>query len=113
MNAGDFAADWQSAWNSHDLDRIMAHYDENIIFRSKKAVALVGTGEIKGRTALRDYWAAALRGQPDLKFTVTAIYEGYEMCVIAYRNHKGIEATETLWFNENGIVTRAAACHGI
>ena len=52
-SAAEFAADWEAGWNSHDLDRIMAHYSPDIVFRSKKAVALVGNGEVRGHDARR------------------------------------------------------------
>ncbi|SEA63640.1 hypothetical protein SAMN05660909_02788 [Chitinophaga terrae (ex Kim and Jung 2007)] len=29
-----FASAWLEAWNSHDLDAIMEHYDESIVFYS-------------------------------------------------------------------------------
>ena len=65
-----FAQDWQDGWNSHDLNRIMAHYHKDVVFRSLKAQALVGRGELMGRHELRRYWAKALERQPDLKFQV-------------------------------------------
>lgn len=106
-----FAAEWEAAWNAHDLDRIMAHYSEDIEFRSRKAVALVGQGELRGKAALRDYWSAALARQPDLRFEVVDVFEGHEMIVITYRNHRGVLAAETLTFNADGLAFRAAACH--
>ena len=106
-----FAAEWEAGWNSHDLDRIMAHYAPDVVFRSQKAVALTGTGEVQGQAALRAYWAAALERQPDLRFEVVEVYEGHEMCVIVYRNHRGVMAAETLWFDGQGVAVRAAACH--
>ena len=30
MNHQEFAKEWIDAWNSHDLDRILAHYAEDI-----------------------------------------------------------------------------------
>ena len=30
---------------------------------------------------------------------------------IAYRNHKGVNAIETLEFDDDGLVVRASACH--
>ncbi len=106
-----FAAEWEAAWNSHDLDRIMAHYAPGIRFRSTKAKALVGNGELQGQTELRAYWQEALERQPDLRFTVTDIYVGHDMITIAYTNHNGVHAAETLWFDETGLVIQAAACH--
>jgi ketosteroid isomerase-like protein len=106
-----FAEDWVAAWNRHDLERILSHYAEDVVFRSRKAARLVGTGTVKGKAALRDYWSKALAGQPDLKFTLGAVYLGHEMVTLAYRNQRGIEATETFQFGADGRVIRSAACH--
>ena len=106
-----FARDWEARWNSHDLDRIMAHYREDVVFRSRKAVGLVGSGELVGKPALRAYWAQALDRQPDLTFRVMDVFEGYEMLVIRYENQRGVHAVETIYFDEDGMVYQAAACH--
>lgn len=106
-----FAREWESAWNSHDLDRILSHYSDDVCFRSLKAVALVGAGELHGTEALRDYWGRALEKQPDLKFEVLHVFKGHQMMVITYLNHRGARAAETLLFDENGQVTQASACH--
>ena len=112
-SATEFAADWEAGWNSHDLDRIMAHYSPDIVFRSKKAVALVGSGEVRGHDALRAYWQAALDQQPNLHFTLRDVFAGHEMIVITYENHRGVLAAETLYFGADGLVTQAAACHAV
>ncbi len=111
MNAADFASEWEAAWNSHDLDRIMAHYSSVIVFRSRKAIALTGSGELVGKADLRAYWEKALERQPDLAFRVTQVFAGHQMLTLTYKNHKGVHAAETLWFGEDGLVTHAAACH--
>lgn len=111
MDGHAFAAIWEQDWNSHDLDRIMSHYRDDIVFRSKKAIPLVGRGEVQGKQALREYWAAAIDRQPDLRFCVQDVFEGHEMLVISYLNHKAVLATETLYFDEEGRVFLAAACH--
>jgi len=106
-----FAREWEAAWNSHDLDRILSHYSSDICFRSRKAVALVGAGELHGKDALRAYWGRALEKQPDLKFDVQHVFKGHQMMVITYLNHRGVRAAETLFFNERGQVIQASACH--
>ena len=111
MDALQFAEGWAEGCNSHDLDRILGHYRDDIVFRSNKALALTGRGQIEGIEALRAYWSAALARQSDLRFTVTAVYEGFEMIVIAYDNHRGVRATETLHFDGQGKVWQASACH--
>lgn len=110
-NAVAFAQNWESGWNSHDLDRITGHYRDDVVFRSRKAVPITGHGEIRGREALRAYWAAALKRQPDLCFDVLDVFEGHDMMVILYRNHQGVVAAETLYFDDSGKVFQAAACH--
>ncbi|MEC9432772.1 MAG: nuclear transport factor 2 family protein [Pseudomonadota bacterium] len=110
-DAPAFAADWAAAWNSRDLDRILAHYAEGIVFRSLKAIPLTGAGEVRGRAALRAYWAAALARQPDLRFEVTSVFAGHDTLVIVYRNHAGVTAAETLRFGPTGEVAEASACH--
>jgi len=111
MDFRGFAQSWEDGWNSHDLDRIMTHYRDDIVFRSKKAQSLVGVGELVGREALRAYWAKALERQPDLRFDVQDVFEGHDMMVISYRTHRGVLAAETLYFDTDGQVYRAAACH--
>jgi len=70
IDSWKFSQDWQDGWNSHDLDRIMEHYNEEVVFGSAKAQALVGKGELTGHDELRGYWDEALKRQPDLKFQV-------------------------------------------
>ena len=106
-----FAADWAAGWNSHDLDRILSHYTDDIVFRSRKALALVGKGEIVGKPALRAYWAAALARQSDLHFRVVDVLAGHEMLIITYLNHRDVLAAEVLHFDGAGRVHKAAACH--
>lgn len=111
MDFNAFARDWEAGWNSHDLDRILSHYAEDIVFRSHKAVRLVGGGEIHGKGPLRAYWAQALEQQPDLKFRVQNVFHGHGMLVITYLNHKDVQAAETLRFGAQGLVVEASACH--
>ena len=110
LDPSAFAAEWEAAWNSHDLDRILAHYRDDVVFRSRKAAVLTGDGEVRGTQALRDYWAKALAAQPDLRFEVTEVYEGWRMLVLTYRNHRGVMASEALWFDAEGRVAQAAGC---
>lgn len=110
-NGKSYAKQWEDDWNSHDLNKILSHYRDDIVFRSQKAIPVVGNGEIRGKNKLREYWAAALQRQPDLKFSVQDVFEGHEMLVISYLNHRNILATETLYFDDSGLVFQAAACH--
>lgn len=111
MDYTAFAKAWQDAWNSHDLTRILSHYSEDIVFRSHKAMQLVGKGEVHGKAALQAYWAQALAQQPDLRFRVKDVFHGHGMLVITYVNHRGTLAAETLRFGADGLAVEASACH--
>ena len=111
MDYAAFAEAWEAGWNSHNLDRILAHYSEDVTFRSQKAMRLVGSGERNGKPALRAYWARALDAQPDLSFIVVDVLHGHGMMVITYRNQRDVLAAETLRFGADGLVVEASACH--
>ncbi|PZX18392.1 SnoaL-like protein [Palleronia aestuarii] len=111
MDAKAFAAEWEAGWNSHDLDRILEHYGDDIVFRSRKAEALTGDGEVRGKVALAAYRSAALARQPNLAFRIEDLFVGAGVLTIVYRNHDGVRAAETLWSDADGRVRQAAACH--
>ena len=106
-----FGQDWVDAWNTHDLDRILAHYADDIEFRTPMAERLVGTGLIQGKPALRDYWSKALEIAPHLRFTLQRVYAGYGTLTVAYTNHRGQWAAETCEFGADGFVFKSSACY--
>ncbi len=112
-NPLQFANEWAAAWNSHDLDRIMAHYSDDVLFWSRKAERLVGTGEVRGKAALRDYWGKALALQPELMFTVCKVFAGVGMVAIYYHNQRSEYVVETLRFGSDDLVVEASACQEV
>jgi hypothetical protein len=88
--ASRFVGQWQAEWNAHDLEGLLTHY---------RAVAVVGgDGIIRGKDALRRYWAQGLPLIPDLHFDVIGYYVGVDTLVINYRNQKGGLVCEVLTF---------------
>ena len=67
--ADEFARSWIDAWNSHDVDRIVAHYRDDIEYESP-FVARISPGRtrLSGGAAVREYVAGALERFPDLHF---------------------------------------------
>ena len=106
-----FAQDWIEAWNGHDLDRILAHYAEDVVFLSPVAQQRVGQGRLTGIPALRAYWGAGLEAQPDLKFELLDVLAGHDCLTLLYRNHKGQTVAETAEFGPSGKVLRSFACY--
>lgn len=104
-----FAATWADDWNSHDLDRIMSHFADNVVFRSPVAAEVLGVcdGTIRGKDALRVYFAEGLRRFPDLRFVVIEVYVGIYTIVINYRNQSGRLVNEILVFDSSLIIAGA------
>lgn len=110
--ASRFAEEWAAAWNSHDLDRVMAHYADDVVFRSPLAARIVdgSDGVVRGVDALRAYWAEGLRRNPDLRFEVIEVYAGVDTVVIVFRHQTGRQAAEVLTFR-NGLIVSGTAAH--
>jgi len=90
-NTMDFfahAQEWIDAWNSHDLERIMAHYADDVELVSPIVIELTGRsdGTVRGKAALRDYFARGLRAYPTLHFDFMRLYPGVRSCVVEYRS---------------------------
>jgi len=64
----EFAVEWIQAWNSHDLDAIMSHYDDDVVLTSPVAAQILNrpSGTVEGKVALRDYFRRGLEVYPDL-----------------------------------------------
>jgi ketosteroid isomerase-like protein len=107
-----FAEEWVHDWNRHDLDAILKHYSEEVVFTSPFAARLVpgGDGTVRGREALRDYFKAGLAAYPELRFTLRHVAIGVESVTLVYDSVKGLLAAETMVLNERLQVTRAL-CH--
>ena len=108
-----FAEEWIAAWNKHDLDRILCHYAQNVVFRSPRIALVTGnaTCVVRGIDALRAYWQQALDRNPNLRFELERVYASKDAITIAYRNHRGQNAAETLIFDELGLVTEGLAAY--
>ena len=108
--AFEFAREWIAAWNARDLDRILSHYTDDFEMSSPVIVQLMGepSGTLRGKAAVRDYWARALARIPDLHFELVGVYAGAASVVVHYHGPRGASA-EVFWFNGEGKVYRAAA----
>ena len=65
-----FAEQWAAAWNERDVERVLAHFEDDVTFTSPTALAVVGVATLRGKQALRDYWNKAVARIGSLRFTV-------------------------------------------
>jgi hypothetical protein len=101
-----FSAAWVAAWNAHDLDTLLSHFHDDVVFTSPVAAQIVpeSGGVLRGKDALRAYWTEGLRRIPDLQFSVERVFAGVSVLVISYRNQRGNLVDEVLVFADGLVV---------
>jgi len=110
-----FAADWIAAWNSGDLERIFALYDDDFEMRSPLIVerGFSASGVLRGKEAVRPYWSAGIAtANPPLVFELIDAYPGINTVAIHYRSVGRKLVVEVIEFDEKKRAIRGSACHG-
>ena len=104
--ADRLSAQWAEAWNSHDLEALLSHFSDDVLWTSPVAAQIVegSDGVLRGKAALRAYYAEGLRRTPELHFEVVGVYHGVNILVINYRNQRGALVNEVLSFDDAGLV---------
>lgn len=107
----NLANEWAAAWNAHDLDQIMAHYDEAVELTSPAAALLLKTsdGKVIGKTNLRAYFQKGLAAFPELHFQLQDVLCGVSSVVLYYTNQRGTHTAEFMELSPSGKVTRVVA----
>jgi ketosteroid isomerase-like protein len=113
-----FAAEWAAAWNGRAVEKVLAHFDENVVFTSPTALAVVGVGTVRGKAALRAYWSAALARLSSLRFTVERVLwdpQTRELAIVYVSEVDGKtkRISENLRFGAAGLVVAAEVFHGV
>jgi steroid delta-isomerase len=117
-DARRFAEVWAAAWNERDVERVLSHFADEVSFTSPTALAVAGTGTVRGKEALRNYWTAALSRIESLRFTLDRIVwdPATRELAIVYEseiNGRRRRVSENLIFGTAGLVDRADVFHGI
>ena len=109
--AWNLANHWIAAWNTHDLDLIMTHYDDAIELTSPVAAQLLGTsdGKVVGKANLRAYFQRGLEAFPELHFHLEDVLWGVNSLLLYYTNQKGTRTGEFMELSAIGKVARVVA----
>ena len=104
---------WIAAWNSRDIERVLALYDEDFEMTSDKIPALGFDpgGTLRGKANVRVYWAKALQLVPGLHFELIDTYVSPDSLVVFYQNEKGAKICEYLRLNAEGKIVQGSANH--
>ena len=109
--AWKLANHWVAAWNRHDLDLIMTHYEDAIELISPVAAQLLGTsdGKVVGKANLRAYFQRGLEAYPELHFRLEDVLWGVNSVLLYYTNQKGQRMGEFMELSAIGKVDRVVA----
>ena len=113
-----YAEEWAAAWNRRDLEAILAHFEDDVVFSSPRALQIVGVPTLRGKAPLRDYWRAALASVGSLRFTVQRVLwdaAGAELSIVYDREVDGRRdrAAEVLQFGPTGRAVRGEVFYGV
>ena len=116
--AAEYAERWAAAWNHKDLEEILTHFADNVVFSSPKALDLMGVPTMHGKAELRDYWRRALARIESISFVVErAIWDGgrHEIAIVYDRvvNGRRDRAAEVLRFGDSGLVVAGEVFYGV
>jgi len=109
--AWSLANHWAAAWNGHDLDAIMSHYEDTVELTSPVAAQLLGApeGKVIGKANLRAYFKRGLDAYPELHFHLEDVLHGLNSVVLYYSNQKGSRTAEFMEISASGKVARVVA----
>lgn len=113
-----FVEEWTSAWNELAVERVLAHFDENVLFTSPTARTVVGISTVVGKQALREYWNMAVAHIGSLQFVVDRVLwdpSTREMAIVYISEIGGRKkrVSEQLTFGPDGLVVSAEVFHGV
>jgi predicted ester cyclase len=105
---------WVAAWNAHDLDLIMTHYEDAVELTSPVAAQLLGSsdGKVVGKPNVRAYFQRGLEAYPELHFHLEDVLWGINSVVLYYTNQKRTHTAEFMELSAYGKVIRVVANYG-
>ena len=113
-----YAEEWTANWNTRNLEAVLAHFEEGIVFSSPKALVAVGLPTVRGKAALLEYWTTVLRPVRSLRFSLHRVIwdtETSELSIVYDRDIDGHfdRASEVLQFGSSGKVVRGEVFYGV
>jgi ketosteroid isomerase-like protein len=109
--AWTLANHWIAAWNAHDLELILTHYENDVELTSPVAAQLLEKpdGKVAGKANLKAYFQRGLEAYPELHFQLENVFWGINSVVLCYANQKGTRTAEFMELSSTGKVARVVA----
>ena len=102
--AREHARSWIDAWNRHDLDAILEHYADDLVFQASTVVRRFGRpdGVLRGKAELREHFRRGLAAAPSLRFELETVMLGPAGCAMVYTRDNGNRVIEIVELTEDG-----------
>ncbi len=112
--AHDRAMTWIEAWNSHDVEAVLALHAEDAAMASPYFAqqGIAPCGVVRGKPALRACWSDALKRKPNLYLRRQGVFAGSDSLTVTYFNEADRIVAEFLRYGEDGLIVQGAAHHG-
>ncbi len=117
QNNKQIAVKWFEAFNEHDLEKLLALYDDNAQHYSPKLKIRIPEtlGLIKGKQALREWWKDAFDRLPSLQYEVIKLTADDEQVFMEYtrrvNGEDDLSVGEVLQIN-NELIVFSRVYHG-
>jgi hypothetical protein len=105
------AESWIAAWNAHDLDAILEHYAEDVLFRVNTAVSRWkrADGALRNKAELREHFRLGLERAPNLHFTLREVLTCPDGYAVLYERENGNIVIDAVELDAHGHAARVHA----
>jgi len=87
LDAVAFSKRWVDAWNAHDVEAVVEHFHEEVVFTSPVAASVLPeTAGLVRASRSCDVTGRCVAAYSEPAFAVEDVYVGVDTIVIAYRN---------------------------
>jgi hypothetical protein len=96
-------SEWIDSWNRRDLDGIMAHYADGVVFEASTVVRRWNRpdGRLHGAGELREHFRRGLELAPSLYFTLESVFTSPSGYAALYRRDNGNRVLDVVELNED------------
>jgi SnoaL-like domain len=105
------ATEWIESWNRHDLESIMAHYADNVIFEANTVVNRWNRpdGQLHGAHELREHFRRGLELAPALHFELEAVLTAPSGYAALYHRDNGNRVLDVVQLNADNKASQVRA----
>jgi ketosteroid isomerase-like protein len=111
-----FAERWVSEWNRKDVEAMLTHFSDDVVFASPRAQAIVGSSRVEGKAKLREYWTRAISRVQAIHFALDQVISDGDRVGIVYVaeiDGRRMRAVEFLEFGDDGLIHEGEAMLGV